>query len=313
MAKNSAYIDLNDEAYERFDVRDIYGQDDSFIDRVSYVFNVVVEVNGKVTFRGQHAHLAREVYLDLYAEKIRGEEITKALFESVLENRRKMLDFGEQMPTIRAGKRNYTAKSPNQAAYMDSLRKNILNFGIGPAGTGKTLLGVAQAISDLKDNETQIDRIIIARPAVEAGEKLGFLPGGLEEKVDPYLRPIFDAMFEMLGIEEVEKLIESKTIEVAAIGFLRGRTLSHSYVLLDETQNTTVEQAKMLITRLGPESKMTFTGDLGQIDLPKGTKSGLEYLQEKLQDISPSAHFHILEAADCQRHPVVEEVLTHLD
>jgi phosphate starvation-inducible PhoH-like protein len=171
------------------------------------------------------------------------------------------------------GRRRITAKSANQRRYLDAIEKHDIVFGVGPAGTGKTYLAMAQAVSALLAK--QVTRIVLARPAVEAGEKLGFLPGDLQEKVNPYLRPLYDALYDMLDVERAERLLERGTIEVAPIAFMRGRTLNDAFVILDEAQNTTVEQMKMFLTRLGYGSKAVITGDITQIDLPIGRTSGL--------------------------------------
>ena len=174
-------------------------------------------------------------------------------------------------------------RGPNQARYLHAIATHDINFGIGPAGTGKTYLAVAMAVDALNDNRAQ--RIILVRPAVEAGEKLGFLPGDLTQKVDPYLRPLYDALYEMLGIERVSKLIERNVIEIAPLAYMRGRTLNDAFIILDEAQNTTVEQMKMFLTRIGFGSIAVITGDVTQIDLPKHVRSGLRDATEVLRDV----------------------------
>ncbi len=171
-------------------------------------------------------------------------------------------------------------RTPNQAQYIANILDHDITFGVGPAGTGKTYLAVAAAVDALERQE--IRRILLTRPAVEAGEKLGFLPGDLSQKVDPYLRPLYDALFEMLGFEKVEKLIERNVIEVAPLAYMRGRTLNDAFIILDESQNTTIEQMKMFLTRIGFNSKAVITGDVTQIDLPRNTKSGLRHAIEVL-------------------------------
>jgi phosphate starvation-inducible PhoH-like protein len=187
---------------------------------------------------------------------------------------------------------------------------NVVNhditFGVGPAGTGKTYLAVACAVDALESQE--IRRILLTRPAVEAGEKLGFLPGDLSQKVDPYLRPLYDALFEMLGFEKVEKLIERNVIEVAPLAYMRGRTLNDAFIILDESQNTTVEQMKMFLTRIGFNSKAVITGDITQIDLPRGAKSGLRHAIEVLGDVNDIS-FNFFNAQDVVRHPVVARIV----
>lgn len=208
--------------------------------------------------------------------------------------------------TIRTRKRSITPRSPNQAAYIRTLRACELVFALGPAGTGKTYMAVAQAVS-LKLNR-QIDRIILSRPAVEAGERLGFLPGDLREKVDPYLRPLYDALHDMLPGDTVLKAMESGEIEVAPLAFMRGRTLSNAFVILDEAQNTTPTQMKMFLTRLGENSRMVVTGDLSQIDLPPGTKSGLKDALEVLDDLPGIGQIHFTRK-DVLRHDLVARMV----
>ena len=197
-------------------------------------------------------------------------------------------------------------KTLGQKEYYLALKHNDVVFGIGPAGTGKTYLAVIFAVQALKNNEVQ--KIILTRPAVEAGENLGFLPGDLKEKVDPYLRPLYDALYYMLGQEQTERLIEKGTIEIAPLAYMRGRTLEDAYVILDEAQNTTDAQMKMFLTRLGFNSKMIITGDVTQIDLPRGVMSGLKRALHILKDVS-GIRFVYLSALDVVRHPVVQKII----
>lgn len=202
------------------------------------------------------------------------------------------------------------ARTPNQAAYISQIVSHDVNFGIGPAGTGKTFLAVAAAVDALTRNEVR--RIILTRPAVEAGEKLGFLPGDLTQKVDPYLRPLYDALFEMLGFEKVEKLIERQVIEIAPLAYMRGRTLNDSFIILDEAQNTTIEQMKMFLTRIGFNSKAVITGDPSQVDLPRNVRSGLRHAMEVLKDVSAISFTYFL-SGDVVRHPVVAAIVNAYD
>ena len=197
-------------------------------------------------------------------------------------------------------------RSPNQAQYINNIVTHDITFGIGPAGTGKTYLAVAAAVDALERQE--IRRILLSRPAVEAGEKLGFLPGDLSQKVDPYLRPLYDALFEMLGFERVEKLIERNVIEIAPLAYMRGRTLNDAFIILDEGQNTTVEQMKMFLTRIGFNSKAVITGDITQIDLPRNVKSGLRHSIEVLNGVD-GLSFNFFQATDVVRHPVVARIV----
>ncbi len=198
------------------------------------------------------------------------------------------------------------ARTPNQAGYIAQIIGHDVSFGIGPAGTGKTFLAVAAAVDALTRNEVR--RIILTRPAVEAGEKLGFLPGDLTQKVDPYLRPLYDALFEMLGFEKVEKLIERQVIEIAPLAYMRGRTLNDSFIILDEAQNTTIEQMKMFLTRIGFNSKAVITGDPSQIDLPRNVRSGLRHAMEVLKDVDSISFTYFL-SDDVVRHPVVAAIV----
>ena len=197
-------------------------------------------------------------------------------------------------------------KTMGQKDYYYALKKNDVVFGLGPAGTGKTYLAVVFAVAALKNNE--VKKIILTRPAVEAGESLGFLPGDLKEKVDPYLRPLYDALHDMLGVEQTERLIEKGIIEIAPLAYMRGRTLEDAYVILDEAQNTTDAQMKMFLTRLGFQSKMIITGDLTQIDLPRGVQSGLKTANHLLRGIE-GVRFVELSAMDVVRHPVVQRII----
>ena len=198
------------------------------------------------------------------------------------------------------------AKTIGQRQYVKSIQKRDLVYCIGPAGTGKTYLAVVLAVQALKNGH--VKRIILTRPAVEAGESLGFLPGDLKEKVDPYLRPLYDALHDMLGADQTERLVDRGVIEIAPLAYMRGRTLDDAFVILDEAQNTTKAQMKMFLTRLGFGSKMIITGDLTQIDLPKGVYSGLKEVQEKLSHID-DIHFHYLEKGDVVRHPLVAKII----
>lgn len=201
-------------------------------------------------------------------------------------------------------------RSPNQYYYLKNILQHDINFGIGPSGTGKTLLAVVCAVAALEKEEVQ--RIILVRPAVEAGEKLGFLPGDMAQKVDPYLRPLFDALYEMIGIDSVNKLIEKNIIEIAPLAYMRGRTLNDAFIILDESQNTTKEQMKMFLTRIGFGSKAVVTGDITQIDLPKNTYSGLRHAITVLKDIEEIT-FTFFQAHDVVRHPLVQQIVKAYD
>src|SRR5204863_2725275 len=208
------------------------------------------------------------------------------------------------------GRRTVQPKSLNQRRYLDAIETHDMVFGIGPAGTGKTYLAVAMAISALISK--RVNRIILARPAVEAGERLGFLPGTLQEKIDPYLRPLYDALYDMLDPEKVDRYLEKNVIEIAPIAFMRGRTLNDSFVILDEAQNTTSEQMKMFVTRLGFNSKAVITGDITQIDLPNAKRSGLVEAMEILRNVNGLA-FNFFDESDVVRHHIVQRIIQAYD
>ncbi len=211
-----------------------------------------------------------------------------------------------QSSIVKTKKASIKPRGHNQQKYVASVRHHDINFGIGPAGTGKTYLAVACAAEALI--EDKVDRILLVRPAVEAGEKLGFLPGDLAQKVDPYLRPLYDALYEMMGIETVGKLIERNIIEVAPLAYMRGRTLNNSFVILDESQNTTREQMKMFLTRIGFGSTAVITGDPSQIDLPKGQASGLKHAMNVLEGVE-GISFTVFRSRDVVRHPIVQRIV----
>jgi phosphate starvation-inducible PhoH-like protein len=215
-------------------------------------------------------------------------------------------DYLTKDATRQSGRKQIVAKSVNQKRYLEAIDANDIVFGIGPAGTGKTYLAMAQAVAALLAKK--VSRIILARPAVEAGEKLGFLPGDLQEKVNPYLRPLYDALYDMLEVDRVERLIERATIEIAPIAFMRGRTLNDAFVILDEAQNTTSEQMKMFLTRLGFGSKAVVTGDITQIDLPTGRMSGLVEAIRVIGQIE-GISFVYFDERDVVRHPLVQAIV----
>ncbi|WP_026585285.1 PhoH family protein [Bacillus sp. J33] len=215
-------------------------------------------------------------------------------------------DLYEEEITKNAKGKSIRVKTLGQRQYINAIRKNDLVFGIGPAGTGKTYLAVVMAVNALKNGN--VKRIILTRPAVEAGESLGFLPGDLKEKVDPYLRPLYDALHDILGLEHTQRMIERGTIEIAPLAYMRGRTLDDAFVILDEAQNTTQAQMKMFLTRLGFGSKMIITGDRTQVDLPKGVKSGLIVAEDILKGVKGLSFVH-LEQSDVVRHPLVAKII----
>ena len=235
-----------------------------------------------------------------------GEEEVKAAARMSSVGEQKITEQNLEDIVLKTKKRHIYPRSATQAAYIQEMMKNELVFGLGPAGTGKTYLAVALAVTMML--EGKIDKIILSRPAVEAGENLGFLPGDLKEKVDPYLRPLYDALYEMLPAEQVDKKLAIGEIEIAPLAFMRGRTLSNSFIILDEAQNTTPMQMKMFLTRLGENSRMVVNGDLSQVDLPKGTISGLRDALETLKGVSNISSVRF-SAGDVVRHGLVAKIV----
>ena len=246
--------------------------------------------------------------LDLSA---RGEQINEQNVRYALQlvrsgSEAKLAELARDVVCVTANGKPIKAKTVGQKAYLDAIRNNIITLGVGPAGTGKTYLAVAMAVAAFRARE--VNRIILTRPAVEAGERLGFLPGDLQSKVDPYLRPLYDALFEMLGPETYQKYVERGNIEVAPLAYMRGRTLDDSFIILDEAQNTSREQMKMFLTRLGFGSKIVITGDITQIDLPRDTVSGLKEAMRVLKGVEDIAICR-LTAQDVVRHVLVQRII----
>jgi phosphate starvation-inducible PhoH-like protein len=248
---------------------------------------------------------AVELLHSLYAETAHG-RLDAATLEAALSEANLEPESNVAEVTIRTKRGVLRGRGANQKNYLHGIVRNTLNFGIGPAGTGKTYLAVARAVEALE--QARVQRILLVRPAVEAGEKLGFLPGDLSQKVDPYLRPLYDALYEMLGTEKVARLLERNVIEVAPLAYMRGRTLNDAFVILDEAQNTTIEQMKMFLTRIGHGSSAVVTGDLTQIDLPKSQTSGLRDAIEVLREVD-GVGFTFFEARDVVRHPLVARIV----
>ena len=260
------------------------------------------------------AEAAYDVLTSLYNQAKKGREIDAAEIDGAL--RMEISGKGNGKATnvddfaVKTQKRQIGPRSPQQAAYLEAIDKTDLVFGLGPAGTGKTYLAVAKAVESLINGE--IDRIILSRPAVEAGEQLGFLPGDMREKVDPYLRPLYDALHDMLPENQVAKKMENGEIEIAPLAFMRGRTLSDVCVILDEAQNTTAVQMKMFLTRLGENASMVITGDLSQVDLPSGVRSGLRDAVEILDGVM-GVSFVCFTEADVVRHPLIARIIKAYD
>ena len=251
---------------------------------------------------------AGEIIKQLYASTLM-EPLTPARVHLFLQEAGVEEALGEEAPeeaVVRIRRGYIRGRGKNQYRYLKSIQTHDINFGIGPAGTGKTYLAVACAVEALESE--RVRRMVLVRPAVEAGERLGFLPGDLAQKVDPYLRPLFDALYEMLGFERVAKLIDRNVIEVAPLAYMRGRTLNESFIILDEAQNTSVEQMKMFLTRIGFGSTAVVTGDVTQIDLPRGQRSGLRHVSEVLKDVKDIS-FTYFDSKDVVRHPLVARIL----
>ncbi|MDR3444757.1 MULTISPECIES: PhoH family protein [unclassified Dyella] len=250
--------------------------------------------------------VVRALYAVTENESLNGAKINLHLAESGIDAIANDAADSAQDVSIKVKRGVIKGRGPNQARYLHAITTHDISFGVGPAGTGKTYLAVASAVEALEANRVQ--RLLLVRPAVEAGEKLGFLPGDLSQKVDPYLRPLYDALYEMLGFEKVAKLIERNVIEIAPLAYMRGRTLNDSYVILDEAQNTTVEQMKMFLTRIGFGSVAVITGDVSQVDLPRNVRSGLRHAVEVLRGVD-GISFTFFTSRDVVRHPLVAKIV----
>jgi len=289
----------------------LLGDHDRYLVRIEQGLGVRLACRGnRVAITGDPARVeaAQTALTGLYRRLERGEdvsvgEVDAAIRLSEVDDPRLPLP---DLPAIRTRRGAVGPRSPGQAAYMEALACSEMVFGVGPAGTGKTYLAVAQAVAMLQAGK--VDRIVLSRPAVEAGERLGFLPGDLKEKVDPYLRPLYDALNDMMAGEQVVRRMGSGEIEVAPLAFMRGRTLSHAFVILDEAQNTTPVQMKMFLTRMGEGTRMVVTGDLSQVDLPAGIRSGLRDALDTLEGVAGLAVCR-LEKRDVVRHPLVARIV----
>ena len=254
------------------------------------------------------AHQALDVLQALY--EMADDPIIEDAVQLLLAGDKDMLQADPDAPSLHTRRGSLRARTPNHAIYLDNIAQHDITLGIGPAGTGKTYLAVACAVDALEKSAVQ--RIVLTRPAVEAGERLGFLPGDLTQKVDPYLRPLYDALYDLMGYEKVQKAFERNVLEIAPLAFMRGRTLNNAFVILDEAQNTTPEQMKMFLTRIGFGAKAVITGDVSQIDLPKGTASGLIDAERVLRRVRGIAISHF-GSQDVVRHPLVARIIDAYD
>jgi len=308
-------IDLALDPADNARLANLCGQFDEHLRQIEQRLGVEINNRGnqfRVIGDSRMAQAAAAILKQLYAataqERLRRETVHVSLQESgitaLLENEAEADVPDDIVVSTKEGR--VRGRGPNQRHYLQNIAECDLTFGIGPAGTGKTYLAVASAVAAL--HRDQVRRLVLVRPAVEAGERLGFLPGDLTEKVDPYLRPIYDALYEMLGFEQVGKLLERGIIEVAPLAFMRGRTLNEAFIILDEAQNTTIDQMKMFLTRIGFGSRTVVTGDITQVDIPRPRRSGLRDAVELLRGM-PGVSFTFFTAADVVRHPLVQRIV----
>lgn len=298
-------------------VMEIFGSFDKNIRKLQSEFNVqIVNRDNMIKISGEQSDvlLTKKAIESLYDTLSSEEGLTDQIVNYTISTVRDGVDiaslYGSDCICITSRGKPVKSKTVGQKNYIENIKNNTITFGIGPAGTGKTYLAVAMAAKAFKNKE--VSRIILTRPAVEAGEKLGFLPGDLQSKVDPYLRPLYDALYEMFGMENYQKYFEKGAIEIAPLAYMRGRTIDDSFIILDEAQNTTPEQMKMFLTRIGFNSKVIVTGDITQIDLPDGKRSGLKDVERVLKDVDDISFCYLTER-DVVRHQLVQKIIKAYD
>ena len=301
----SKVIELNDNSF----LVDLYGEHDENLSKLENNFGIHISYRGNILeFRGKSEPCieASQLVLKIYGKLLSGEKINSEMFDNF--SKKNILESAERLNTIliKTKRKNIYARSSNQSKFVELIKSKDLVFGVGPAGTGKTYLAVACAVEALLKKE--INKIILSRPAVEAGERLGFLPGDLKEKIDPYLRPLYDAMNDLIPEKTLEKYIENNIIEIAPLAFMRGRTLENAFIILDEAQNTSSMQMKMFLTRLGRNSRMVIAGDSTQIDLPRGETSGLSEILEIMPKTNDIGLVHF-KNKDITRHSLVTKIV----
>lgn len=295
-------------------MKNVFGQFDSYLKKIERTLKVTVVARGEgihVIGDERAVEKTKKIFENLIALSLRGNTITEQNVDYILslsfeEKENEVLEIEKDLICHTIQGKPIKPKTLGQKAYVDAIREKMIVFGAGPAGTGKTYLAMAMAIQAFKNDE--VSRIILTRPAIEAGEKLGFLPGDLQSKVDPYLRPLYDALYQIMGADSFMKNMEKGLIEVAPLAYMRGRTLDNAFIILDEAQNTTPAQMKMFLTRIGFGSKVVVTGDITQKDLPSGQKSGLEVAERVLKKIDDIA-FCTLTSKDVVRHPLVQKIV----
>ena len=295
----------------------ICGQHNQTLAKLEQILNIKADSFGnEITLQGPQSAIARaaKAIQALYKKLAKSDVADETIVTDFISDMMRQAEFGtkddvgesDTGPVAVTWKKKIVARTANQKAYFQTLMNNEVVFGLGPAGTGKTYMAVAMAVDALK--KRSVERLILSRPAVEAGERLGFLPGDMKEKVDPYLRPLYDALYDMMPSDKVDKMMASGEIEIAPLAFMRGRTLTNAFVIIDEAQNTTAVQMKMVLTRLGQDSRMVITGDMSQVDLPSGQQSGLADAVRRLRGVT-GIGMSELTGEDVVRHPVVARIL----